>query len=361
MIGPTKLCPKGIGLVLLDLDDTVIIDGTKVTPRVMDAINLARERGCMVCVASGRDVHMVPGRMGSPECIDYMVCANGARIFDTFGKTLHETLMTKEQVLEAMDALEPLGAGWNAFIDGHSYFEWRGLSYMLVGRRMPLTQTDARKSLHTGLGVSALGLGRTLRKVLRFGRRIVANDEGMSQVFRVRPYVEEAEEGIAKVGCSLPSDEACLRAIETLKHLGNFEVARMSKTELEITAKGVTKGTGALWLMDYLGISPQCAVAFGDSENDASLAKVCGIFVAVDNGDDRIKDIADDICESVYDDGVARWLERAMAEADASKHGADSTCDENADLTCDEDADLASDDAADNAPAGGDSPSDTEE
>ena len=30
VIGPTKLCPEGIGLVLLDLDDTVVADGTKI-------------------------------------------------------------------------------------------------------------------------------------------------------------------------------------------------------------------------------------------------------------------------------------------------------------------------------------------
>ena len=62
MIGPTKLCPEGIGLVLLDLDDTVVADGTKVSLRVVDAINLARERGCMVAVASGRSLMLFSAR-----------------------------------------------------------------------------------------------------------------------------------------------------------------------------------------------------------------------------------------------------------------------------------------------------------
>lgn len=319
MIGPTKLCPKGIGLILLDLDDTILVDGSKVRPRVIDAINLARERGCMVAVASGRARHMVPELLRQPQAMDYLVCANGARVHDTIGGVLYERLMSRDQVLAVMDALDPLNPGYNAFVGDHSYFEWRGLSYMFWGRA-PMTDGDLRKSLHTAPALNLKGLGRKLRRVTRYGKRLVTNREGMSQVVRLRPHIEKSEGGIAKMGCSLPTPAACERAIATLEHMGAYEVARMSLTELEITAKGVTKGTATEWLMDYLKVDPACAVAFGDSENDAPLADVCGTFVAMANGDSRIKELANDVCESVYDDGVARWIERAMAEADGANH-----------------------------------------
>lgn len=314
MIGPTALCPQGIALILLDLDDTVVVDGTKITPRVLDAISLAREHGCMACVCTGRALHMVPALLTEPRHMDYLICANGACVYDTMGDVLYERLMTREQVLEAMDALEPLGAGWNAFVGGHSYFEWRSLSYMLYGRSQQLTGTSVRKALHTGR------LYKLSRRAARFAKRLVTRREGFSQVRRVRPYVETTTEGIAKIGCSLQSSDACERAIATLEHLGHFEVARMSTTELEITAKGATKGVTARWLMDYLGVDPACAVAFGDSENDAPLIDAYGTFVAVDNADGRVKERAADVCESVYDDGVARWIERAVAEAMGARH-----------------------------------------
>lgn len=321
MIGPTSLCPQGIELILLDLDDTVLIDGTTMSARVIDTITLARERGCMACVASGRDMHMIPRSLRGPEAMDYLICANGSRIYDTIEGLMCDRTMSREQVLALMDALEPLGAGWNAFIGTTTYFEWRSLSYLVTGRRKPLTasQTSAerRASLHTG------GTYKLLRRGMRFGKRMLFNREGMEQVWRVRPYVEAAEDGIAKLGCSFPSYQACERALDVIGHMGCFEAARMSTTELEITGAGVSKATAAVWLMERLNVDPQRAVAFGDSENDAPLAGVCGTFVAVENGDDRIKEIADDVCESVYDDGVARWLERAMAEADGARHGTD--------------------------------------
>lgn len=320
MIGPTELCPEGIGLAFFDLDDTVLVDGTFITPRVLDTINLARERGCMACVSTGRAYTMVPESLRKPQYMDYLLCANGARVYDTFGGLLYERSMTREQVLAAMDALKPLNPAYNGFIDDHAYFEYRGLSYMVTGRREPLTLSTQKEALHTGMGHQVRELARTARKGLRFARRVVTTNDNKSMVRHIRPYVEKTQEGIAKLGCSLPSRTACDRAIAILDHLDCFEVARMSWTELEVTAKGVTKATAARWLMDYLGIKPACAVAFGDSENDAPLAEACGTFVAVANADDRVREIANDVCESVYDDGVARWLERAMAEADGAQY-----------------------------------------
>ena len=320
MIGPTRLCPQGIGLILVDLDDTVLIDGTKMTERVIDTIALARERGVMTCVSSGRALHMVPKRLRGPETMDYLICANGAVVYDTIDGMLHERLIPRERALAVMDAVEPLGAGWNAFVDGKSYFEWRSLSYLVTGRRQPLGGSDMRHALHTGAALHTKATMLRLRRAARFAKRIVQHDDSMRQVFDIRPYIEAAEGGLLKMGCSLPSAKACERAIDILEHMGDFEIARMSTTELEITAKGATKGNAATWLMERLGIEPACAVAFGDSENDATLAEVCGTFVAMGNADRRVRELADDVCETVYDDGVARWLERAMAEADGASN-----------------------------------------
>ena len=318
MIGPTRLCPQGIGLVLLDLDDTVLIDGTKMTERVVDAIALARERGCMTCVSTGRALHMVPARLRGPETMDYLICANGAVVQDTIEGMLRQRLIPRERALAVMDAIDPLNPGWNAFVDGTSYFEWRCVSYLATGHRNPLGSPDVRRALHTGAALHTKATMLRLRRAARFAKRLVFRSENMVQVFHIRPHVEAAESGLLKMGCSLPSAKACERAMDILDHLGGFEVARMSPTELEITAVGATKGEAATWLMEHLNIDPACAVAFGDSENDATLADVCGTFVAMGNADQRVRELADDVCETVYDDGVARWIERAIAEADGA-------------------------------------------
>ena len=313
MIGPTTCCPNGIELVLFDLDDTILTDGAKLSPRVANAIALARERGAMACVSSGRPFTMVPELLRTPAGMDYLICVNGAAIYDTMGDVLRETPLTREQALRALNVLKPLRPGWNCFIDGEAYFEWRGFSYIAAGRTPTMGELKASKGgLHTGMG-------RFVRKVYRFSKRMITNRTGRYQVKSIRPAVE-ASQGVQKLGCSFGNARACDRAVATLEHLGCYEVARMGRQELEITAAGVTKATAARWLMDYLKVDPARAVAFGDSDNDAPLAEACGTFVAMENATDAIKAMADDVCESVYDDGVARWLERAMHEADGAKH-----------------------------------------
>ncbi|MDL2233025.1 Cof-type HAD-IIB family hydrolase [Ruminococcaceae bacterium OttesenSCG-928-L11] len=55
-----------------------------------------------------------------------------------------------------------------------------------------------------------------------------------------------------------------------------------------------------------LGISS--IVAFGDDSNDIDMIRNCGVGIAVSNAIDSAKNIADEICGSNSDDGVAKWL-----------------------------------------------------
>ena len=50
-------------------------------------------------------------------------------------------------------------------------------------------------------------------------------------------------------------------------------------------------------------------VAFGDDVNDIDMVQRCGIGVAVSNAIDAVKEVADYICDSNDDDGVAKWIE----------------------------------------------------
>jgi hydroxymethylpyrimidine pyrophosphatase-like HAD family hydrolase len=99
--------------------------------------------------------------------------------------------------------------------------------------------------------------------------------------------------------------------MERLRTLGRFQVARMGATELEITAAGVTKATGALILMDHLGVERRDVVAFGDGGNDLPLAEVA-TFVAMGNADEEVRQAADEVCGTVAADGVATWIESRL-------------------------------------------------
>ena len=90
-------------------------------------------------------------------------------------------------------------------------------------------------------------------------------------------------------------------------------VARSLPIFLEFSDLHVTKGSGLQFAADRLGFTRETAVGFGDGENDIELLEWAGFGVAVDNATPVLKAIADWVCPSVDDDGVAQVIEAVLA------------------------------------------------
>ena len=78
---------------------------------------------------------------------------------------------------------------------------------------------------------------------------------------------------------------------------------------LEFASPNVTKAAGLDFLSEHLGFSAERTIAFGDGENDIELVEWAGYGVAVENAHERVKAVADFVCPSVDDQGVAQVLE----------------------------------------------------
>ena len=80
---------------------------------------------------------------------------------------------------------------------------------------------------------------------------------------------------------------------------------------LEVMPKNTGKGEALMWLAEHLGIPQSQTLAFGDAMNDESMIRLAGTSVAMKNGTQEIKNIADCISDYTNDeDGVARFIER---------------------------------------------------
>ena len=69
------------------------------------------------------------------------------------------------------------------------------------------------------------------------------------------------------------------------------------------------KWLGVVALSQHLSIDTADIIAFGDDYNDIKMLTGCGTGVAVSNAIDDVKNIADYICCTSENDGVAHWLE----------------------------------------------------
>ncbi|KAF1297454.1 haloacid dehalogenase [Enterococcus sp. JM4C] len=83
---------------------------------------------------------------------------------------------------------------------------------------------------------------------------------------------------------------------------------------LEIVAKGIQKAKGVHEIANYLNISQENVLAFGDEHNDLELLDYAGWGVAMSNGTDELKKVANDVTEkSNQEDGLADYLEKYLS------------------------------------------------
>lgn len=77
---------------------------------------------------------------------------------------------------------------------------------------------------------------------------------------------------------------------------------------MDIYKPGYSKGTACKFLYEKLGINREDTYAFGDGLNDREMLQLVGTGIAMGNAPDEVKAIADEVCESVFDDGVAKRI-----------------------------------------------------
>ena len=68
------------------------------------------------------------------------------------------------------------------------------------------------------------------------------------------------------------------------------------------------KGVGVRLTMERYGFAPEEVMAFGDGDNDMPMLEAAGLSVAMGNGDQAVKDMADYVTGTVEEDGVSQAL-----------------------------------------------------
>lgn len=81
----------------------------------------------------------------------------------------------------------------------------------------------------------------------------------------------------------------------------------------KMSKKNATKERAIENLCSYLNLPAEKIVAFGDDFNDIGMLKLCGKGVAMGNAISEVKSVADEICLSNEEDGVARWIKEHLA------------------------------------------------
>jgi Cof subfamily protein (haloacid dehalogenase superfamily) len=263
-------------MLALDLDDTLLRSDLTVSFRTRNAIKRAESAGIVVVLASGR----IPAAMeqfsrllGVNKRPGYVICNNGTMVLESnTGEILYEAQIPPEAALIVYDLVNAEGFPVQLYEN----------DVMYISRTNEFTNYDQKL---TGL------------------RQVVVDN------FRA----------MVASGCYkllIPGDPMILKPLENLlrAYVGKEVTIFTSKPYfLEILPPQADKGVALAWVASQLGIDREAVMAIGDSMNDEAMIRWAGIGVAMSNGDDRVKGIADAVTDkSNDDDGVADFLERYL-------------------------------------------------
>ena len=97
--------------------------------------------------------------------------------------------------------------------------------------------------------------------------------------------------------------------------VGKVDTFFSNPTYLEVVPKGMNKGEAVKMLCQLLNVPIENAVAVGDAANDLSMIIAAGTGVAMANGTDEVKAVANYITTRDNNhDGIAEVVERFFAE-----------------------------------------------
>lgn len=114
------------------------------------------------------------------------------------------------------------------------------------------------------------------------------------------------------MGCAQADAELILSELEKVPSITAAGVTSWTHegVDIHITHKEATKEHAINELLDILGLSKETVVGVGDADNDVHLFAGVGHKVAMGNATNNLKSLADEIADSVDDDGLAKIIEK---------------------------------------------------
>ena len=271
-----------VRIVFADMDGTFVDSEKRVPSLNMRALDRLVELDIPFVPCTGRPVAAVPRELLSHPASRYVVGANGSVVHDVLlDETSHLRDIDPGLVIELYEQVRNLKVTFDVFVDGVVY--------------APRERYDA---------MGSYGISDAMLEMLRKVRKPVDMDV---------PEIVARGGHIEKITCFWGDEtarEGLERAISVMRGLS---VAKGDPRDFEFQAEGVSKGSALVWLCERLGIPVSQSVAFGDEMNDLPLVEAAGWGVAMANGNEAVRAVADDIAPCNDEAGAGVYLLNMLA------------------------------------------------
>ena len=253
-------------IVFFDVDGTITHheDGS-ISTTTKEAIKALINKGLRVVAATGRPLSMCEEirELG----IDTFITANGAYVKHN-QQVIHKVPMDKNVIREVVE---------------FSQTENQGLSFFTENFCMN--------------GVKNTEIVKALKETLSLNNYPAINQ----LIYNQEVYLM----------CLYATDETVEKYI---RKFPNLTFKRWHPFVLNVLQEDVSKSLAIIKVLQYFDIDKSEAIAFGDGENDIDMLELVGLGIAMGNGNEKIKTIADFVTKKSSEDGIEYRVEKVWSD-----------------------------------------------
>ena len=252
-------------LLFFDIDGTLLDEKTgKIPESAVLAVKKARENGHLAFINSGRTASFLGGETDKIE-FDGKLCGCGTYM-EYKGKVLEHRTLAKEQQCKILELLRSCRI--DAIVEG------RYKNYFDIEEKIVVDEF------------------RQFAKSYPFPCGTWEDEDIQFDKFFM--YVNES------------SDFQTLH--EALKE--DFDFIDREHGFYEVLPKGCSKANSIRYIAEYLGVSMEDTISFGDSNNDLPMFECTNVSVAMGNGSKGVLEKATFVTKAVEEDGILYAMEQ---------------------------------------------------
>ena len=260
-----------VKVIVVDLDGTLLTSKKKVSDYTKSYLLNLKNAGYKIVIATGRFFGSALKATDGARFADYVICDNGALIFDMKKKcALFRADISEDSVCNFLD-LYKLDYVNQVDISHHSHInrvseEYFEKMFFKVTNNVEEVKKDCKNVFHM---------------------EVYTDDK-----FKLNELYNKLSNEMSELDIHIMQDS-----------YSDYQWIQAMK-------KGCSKFNAISYLMNCLDIDIQDVLAFGDGLNDIEMINGCGIGVAISSALDGVKEVADYVTSNDNDnDGIVKFLE----------------------------------------------------
>lgn len=249
---------KNIKIAFFDIDGTILRFGHKeLTPNTLKALNSLKEKGIILCIATGRTPLYLPK---FKDLFDCYITFNGSYCFNK-KEDIFSNPINQNEINTIINNINKINK-----------------SFCLASKDQIICNGKDKEMVDFFLDNNV---------------PLIISDE----------YDKVTKDDIYQIMASVKENEYD----DVLKNTKHVKISSWQGKSVDIIPNNGGKGVAVDKILEYYHLTKDEAIAFGDGENDIEMLKAVGLGVAMGNASDELKNIASDICDSADNDGVYHY------------------------------------------------------